>query len=294
VSVPVDKSVGQDSADQRADLRVLTLADLPAALRVAERDPVANVFVLSRLLGGGLSPTRGGAEVWGYSVDGALRSLLYVGANVVPVQADAAAVEAFAARATRSVRRCSSIVGPADAVLPLWERVAPVWGPAREVRRSQPLMSVAAPDPAIAPDPAVRAVARGQLDVVMPACVAMFTEEVGVSPLGGDGGLLYRCRIAELVESGRAFARIEDDAVLFKAEIGAATSAVCQVQGVWVEPTRRGQGLAAPGVAAVVDLARAHVAPTVSLYVNDFNTAALATYRRVGFRQVGTFASVLF
>jgi predicted GNAT family acetyltransferase len=41
-------------------------------------------------------------------------------------------------------------------------------------------------------------------------------------------------------------------------------------------------------------LARTHVAPTVSLYVNDFNTAALATYRRVGFRQVGTFASVLF
>jgi predicted GNAT family acetyltransferase len=32
----------------------------------------------------------------------------------------------------------------------------------------------------------------------------------------------------------------------------------------------------------------------VSLYVNDFNAPALATYRRVGFRQVGTFASVLF
>jgi predicted GNAT family acetyltransferase len=31
-----------------------------------------------------------------------------------------------------------------------------------------------------------------------------------------------------------------------------------------------------------------------SLYVNSFNTAARATYRRVGFRQVGTYATVLF
>ena len=286
MSVPLDRDT--------TEVRVLTLADMPAALQVAEQDPVANVFVLSRLLSGGLVPNRGGAELWGYSVEGVLRSLLYVGANVVPVQADAAAVEAFADRAARTVRRCSSIVGPADAVLPLWQRLAQAWGPAREVRRRQPLLAIDAPAPDVPVDPDVRPVAQGQLDVVMPACVAMFTEEVGVSPLGGDGGLLYRCRVAELVDSGRAFARIEDGAVVFKAEVGAATSAVCQVQGVWVDPARRGRGLAAPGVAAVVELARARIAPTVSLYVNDFNTAALATYRRVGFRQVGTFASVLF
>ncbi len=290
MAVPVDR----DTAAGAAELRVLTLADLPAALRLAEQNPVANVFVLSRLRSGGLGPTRGAAEVWGYSVDGVLRSMLYVGANVVPVQADAEAVTAFADRAARTVRRCSSIVGPADAVLPFWERVAPVWGPAREVRPAQPLMAVDAPDRSLTPDPGVRPVTRAQLDIVLPACVAMFTEEVGVSPLGGDGGLLYRCRIAELVDAGRAFARIENDRVVFKAEVGAATPEVCQVQGVWVDPAHRGQGLAAPGVAAVVELARAGIAPTVSLYVNDFNTAALATYRRVGFRQIGTFASVLF
>jgi predicted GNAT family acetyltransferase len=32
----------------------------------------------------------------------------------------------------------------------------------------------------------------------------------------------------------------------------------------------------------------------VSLYVNDYNTKALAAYRRVGFREVGSFATVLF
>jgi predicted GNAT family acetyltransferase len=32
--------------------------------------------------------------------------------------------------------------------------------------------------------------------------------------------------------------------------------------------------------------------PTVSLYVNDYNLAARATYARVGFQQVGEFATV--
>ena len=39
-------------------------------------------------------------------------------------------------------------------------------------------------------------------------------------------------------------------------------------------------------MAAVVELAR-QTAPTVSLYVNDFNRPAVATYRRVGFRRRG-------
>ena len=46
-------------------------------------------------------------------------------------------------------------------------------------------------------------------------------------------------------------------------------------------------------MAAVVEFARHHFAPTVSLYVNSFNAVALAAYDRVGFRQVGTFATVL-
>ena len=41
--------------------------------------------------------------------------------------------------------------------------------------------------------------------------------------------------------------------MIFKAEVGAATPQACQVQGVWVRPEFRGQGLAAPGMAAVVD-----------------------------------------
>jgi predicted GNAT family acetyltransferase len=87
---------------------------------------------------------------------------------------------------------------------------------------------------------------------------------------------------------------MESGDVLFKAELGSVTPWAVQVQGVWVNPRRRGEGLAAPGMASVVELVRAQIAPVVSLYVNGFNTRAIRTYERVGFRQVGTFATVLF
>jgi predicted GNAT family acetyltransferase len=47
-------------------------------------------------------------------------------------------------------------------------------------------------------------------------------------------------------------------------------------------------------MAAVVVACLREVAPAVSLYVNDFNAPARRAYERVGFRQVGTFMSVLF
>nr|WP_202455547.1 GNAT family N-acetyltransferase [Streptomyces sp. SID8367] len=275
--------------------RVLEPSDLDAALAVLDREPVVNAFVTARVRIAGLDPWRLGGEMWGWYEDGMLRSLCYAGANLVPICATERAVRGFADRARRAGRRCSSIVGPAEPTARLWQLLEPSWGPAREVRAHQPLMVTDRLPAHVEPDPYVRRIRKDEMETIMPACVAMFTEEVGVSPLAGDGGLLYQARVAELVGSGRSFARLDEHGkVIFKAEIGAATPEACQIQGVWVAPEHRGKGLAAPGMAAVVRYALADVAPIVSLYVNDFNTPARAAYRRVGFEEVGAFMSVLF
>ncbi|HET6353700.1 GNAT family N-acetyltransferase [Streptomyces sp.] len=274
--------------------RVLDPSDLGAALAILESEPVANAFITSRVQVAGLDPWRLGGEMWGWCADGRLRSLCYSGANLVPICATPEAVRAFADRARRAGRRCSSIVGPAEPTSQLWRLLEPSWGPARDVRANQPLMVTQQIPEGIEPDPYVRRIRKDEMDVIMPACVAMFTEEVGISPMAGDGGLLYQARVAELVGAGRSFARIDDGQVVFKAEIGAATNEACQIQGVWVAPEFRGRGLSETGMAAVLRYALADVAPVVSLYVNDYNTAARAAYRRVGFSEVGAFMSVLF
>jgi predicted GNAT family acetyltransferase len=276
-----------------SSLRVLRQTDLPDVLALFAHDPVAHVFVESRVRAVGIDPPRLGGELWGHVVDGQLRAVCHSGANLVPVEADVEAVRIFADRARRQGRRCATIVGPRESVAPLWELLEPSWGPAREVRPHQPLLATSTPSP-VPPDPRVRRVRPDELDLLLPACVAMFTEEVGVSPVALDGGAAYRARVGELIRSGRSFARIEHDRVLFKAEIGSVTPSACQVQGVWVAPELRGQGLSVPGMAAVVDTSLREIAPVVGLYVNDYNTAARATYERVGMTGCGTFMSVLF
>jgi predicted GNAT family acetyltransferase len=276
-----------------APVRVLDDRHRADALAILDADPVTNVFVSSRVHAAGLDPRRLGAQMWGYMRDGQLVSLCYSGANLVPVAATSDALRAFAERARSQGRRCSSIVGPVGAVRELWEMLSPYWGPSRVIRSAQPVMATSSV-PRVTADRGVRRVRMDEFDILYPACVAMFTEEVGVSPLSGDGGVLYRARVAELIRAGRAFARIEHGRVMFKAEVGAVTPYACQVQGVWVPPDLRGQGLSVRGMAALVEEALRSIAPTVSLYVNDFNARARATYRRVGFSEVNTFMSILF
>lgn len=272
-------------------LRALTPRDLPELHELLDHDPLVNLFVRNRVDSTRLQSQWLGGQVWGYFEEGILVSACHVGANVVPIEASAQAIEAFAQQILSDGVRPSSIVGPRDAVLPLWTLLEPRWGPARSPRLDQPFM-VLEHDSQLEPDPRVRPVLIDEFDTIYPACVAMFTEEVGVDPeLGNRNG--YRARVAQLISHGWSFAIIEDGEVLFKTEVGAATKHACQLQGVYVHPDLRGQGIAAPAVAAVVHLVRQTVAPVVTLYVNDHNTAARRTYERVGFEHTETFASIL-
>jgi ribosomal protein S18 acetylase RimI-like enzyme len=274
-------------------VRVLGPADLPEALEVLATDPVTNVFVEYRSRMTQLDPRWLGGQMWGYAVDGRLESLCHVGANLVPVAGTAESCAAFAERALRQRRRSSTIVGPRDAVEMLWSDLADDWGTPRELRWDQPHLQISR-SPDVVGDPEVRRTTPEEIDTLYPACVAMYEEEVGVSPEADGGRNLYRARVAQLVNRGWSFARIEDGKVVFKAEVACSTPSACQIQGVWVDPARRGEGLCTRGMASVVDIALREIAPVVALYVNAHNIPARTAYERVGFRQSATFATIMF
>lgn len=269
--------------------RQLANRDLAQVLRVLDADPVASCMVAARLQEFGLDGRGGQGELW--SRGGPAESLCFSGANLVPLRGDHDALRAFADRAARWPRVCSSVVGRQELALPLWEMLSHRWGPEREVRGEQPLLALAQP-PLATPDAEVRRVRPDELDRYLCAAIAMFIEEVGVDPRAGDGGRGYRRRIASLIESGRAWARFEDGEVVYKAEIGSLSRRTGQIQGVWVHPDRRGRGHGTAGTAAVANAVVAS-GRTASLYVNDYNTIARRAYGRVGFRQIATFATVL-
>ncbi|MFF2056370.1 GNAT family N-acetyltransferase [Rhodococcus qingshengii] len=263
--------------------------DLEDVRRVLDADPVAACMIAARVEECGVDPRMIHGELW--SRGGPLSSLCFAGANLVPLRGDPDDIRAFADRACRIPRMCSSVVGRAELALPLWEMLELDWGTAREVRPEQPLLAVSEPL-ACPSDPLVRQVRSDELEIYLPAAIAMFIEEVGVDPRANDGGRGYRHRVASLIAAGRAWAHIEDSQVVFKAEVGAMSARCGQIQGVWVNPEFRGQGFGVTGTAAVAEsiMATGRIA---SLYVNSFNTIARSTYSRVGFRQVATFSTVL-
>ncbi|MDT5014085.1 MAG: uncharacterized protein QOD39_245 [Mycobacterium sp.] len=269
--------------------RVSVVRDAGAVGRVLDEDPVGSCMVASRVAEHGIEPSAIGGELW--TRERVNDSLCYAGANLIPLRGESSDLHAFADKAMSTARRCSSLVGRAEFVMPMWQRLEHAWGAARDVREHQPLMALSTA-PLCAIDPAVRQVRADELDAYLVAAIDMFIGEVGIDPRIGDGGRGYRRRVAGLIAAGRAWARFERGQVVFKAEVGSQSPAVGQIQGVWVHPDWRGHGLGTSGTATLAS-AIVRGGRTASLYVNSFNTVARATYARIGFTQVGTFATVL-
>lgn len=274
------------------NVRVLGRADRRAVSGLLDADPVLNVFVASRVAAGVLERYSAG-ELWGHPTR-FVRSLLHVGANLVPVDTDRSASRAFAERMGPH-RPFSAIVGTSEEVLVLWDELGRAWGDpyarVRAVRERQPVMATSRECP-IAEDPRVRRITTADFESYFAAAVAMYTEELDEDPLVANP-YGYRRYVQGLVDDGRAFGIVEDGQVVFKADVGAISASVAQVQGVWVAPHLRGRGLAAPAMATVTN----HIVRngrTASLYVNDYNTPAIATYRRCGYTQRGVFTTVLY
>lgn len=279
----------------RDGLRRLGPADLPEVVDVLADHPAANCFLDHRVRVTRLDRAWVGGDVWGYVEHDRLLAVCHVGANIVPsAGAPEPALAAFAERALTAGRASDAVFGPQHEVRVLWSGLAPRWArEVREYRWEQPLLGIATAS-ALPPDPRVRRSTAADLPVLYPACVAMSTEEVGVSPEANGTGRLYYARVRQLVERGWSFILMEDGEIVFKAEVAAATPYACQIQGVWVRPDRRGEGMAAPAMAAVVRTALQDIAPLVTLYVNDFNVVARRVYERVGFTELGRFATVMF
>jgi len=280
----------------QAQPRVLTRQDGWAVGDLIALDPVLNgVFDARWRAASDVGATRLGGSLWGLADDlgTGLRAAVFHGGNLIPIGTDLSALRAIATHIADGPRGCSSIVGEAQAVAAMWPALERTWGPARAIRMHQPFLVADRPSD-IKADGAVRVVDPSELGEFLPAAVAMFTEELGVSPIGPDSGANYRTRLAGVIQTGRAFARFDRRGeVEFKAEIGALTPATAQIQGVWVRPELRGRGLGTSAMAWVLSHAL-RMAPTVSLYVNDFNSPARRMYERLGFQQVHTLSTILF
>ena len=205
----------------------------------------------------------------------------HVGANLVPVQATEDDARAFAERAltrsrtvlddrrpARTRSRCSGTPSPTAWGRPARAAVAPA-APRRSTR-----------PPLVEPDPAVRRTGRADLDELYPACVAMYTEEVGVSPELGGGADLYRARVTQLISRGLVVRALRRRAGwCSRPRSRARRRTPRRSRACTSPPTVAARGWPPPAWPPSSSWSRADIAPVVSLYVNGWNDGRPARLR---------------
>jgi len=251
-----------------------------------DSEPLQNVYMRSELRIGGL----GTGQWWGLGAPGRLRAAMIGGPLVTPWIPDLEDAERMADALSRQ-QPTHMVVGPREQVLALHAARRPQ-PRLRERRDPQPFLVLHGGRLAAAPAPRVRQGTPRDLERLTVAAADMHREEMGVDPLAVDPGG-WRTRMSTLIQRGWSWVWTEGDTILFKAELSAWTPEAAQIQGVYTAPSMRGRGVATAGLAAVCRDVLAQV-PACTLYVNHYNLAARAVYRRLGFEPVGEFATVFY
>jgi RimJ/RimL family protein N-acetyltransferase len=222
--------------------------------------------------------------------DGSVRGVASFGAQLVIAADDAAAVATFAehARAYPSLR---SWVGPKRTVDSFWSRVRSWHRAPVIVRERQPIYALWPRALATLPNVDVRPATNDETQLVAEHSARMIVGELGYDPRAQRASFIAGVRRA--IEQGWWWVWIVDGELRFQCNVGVLSPLTAQIQGVWTPPERRGNGYAASALAAV-SRRLLTTSPTLSLYVNDFNAAAIALYERVGFQRVGEFTTYLF
>lgn len=142
----------------------------------------------------------------------------------------------------------------------------------------------------LAPGSGLRPATSDELKLVMPIQAELAFEESGVNPMEIDPKG-FRTRCLRRIEQERTWVVVEDDRLIFKADVISKTSAVNYVEGIWVHNSRRNNG---SGVRYMNELTNKLLADSKSicLLVNEDNTRAQSFYRKCGFRFRATYETI--
>ena len=126
----------------------------------------------------------------------------------------------------------------------------------------------------------LRPATLNDLDKVLAVNASMALQEAGTSPLQNDPGG-FRFRTARRIEQGRVW--VEDDRLMFKADVVAETPEVAYLEGVHVhmEERRKGYGLRCLASLSSILLESSE---SICLTVNETNKNALKFYEKAGYQ----------
>ncbi len=261
-----------------------------AALEFLDRAPYENVFLSWLISSERSSATRSAIYVY-RDRHARIGGVAFFGRQVVlAVQSDDA-IATFAQ--TAPVYRFERmVVAPRPVVERYWQLVRSWHAPPRLVRESQPVMAVTRSE--LRGDSEAMMVRRArpsEWQTVASNSALMIEHELQYDPRKFTQE--FNTNVRAMIERGFWWVGERDGELVFFCNAGPRSDKTLQLQGIWTPAAMRRRGYATAALHGICD-ELLHEAPSLSLYVNGFNTEAIALYERVGFRQVSEFATLLF
>jgi len=274
-------------------LRRLVETDRRELVRLLQRDPFSNIYLLSRIAVDGVVNEESTAHgrFYGHAENDSLDGVVFFGHRKGVV---------LAGEGDEFVRSCADLalteeadwvilVGPrtvTDAFLSFYR-----WrGRPTHINRVQDfyVLSKMVPGVPVAP---IDGAELDDLDEIVEMSEQMLLEDFRLRPgsLSREG---IRESMRQKIIDGRSWVCREHGEVVFKADVSAQFAGGAQIEGVFTKPHRRGRGHARRGVAALsAELLRSSA--FVSLHVDRDNLAARRAYEKAGFRPHSEFRLVL-
>jgi predicted GNAT family acetyltransferase len=268
----------------------LTVKDEPQVQQFLAQRALHNVVMAGMMMDNGLESEFNRGTFYGCrdAATGRLDGVALIGHAVF---IDARCEEALRqfVKLTQKFSRAHMLMGEQKMIERFWKFYAPSGQPKRHACR-EVLFELDKP-PAQSDEFAnLRPAQVSDLSQVVPVHATMAFEESGVNPLQVDpDGFRERCH--RRIEKRRTWVFVDQNQLIFKADIISDTREVVYLEGVYVDPEHRGKGL---GSRCLMQLTRTLLnrSGSVSVLVNQERQPAQEFFKKLGFVSRGLYDTI--
>jgi len=264
-------------------------SDEAEVLKFLAQRPIHTITMMGMIHDNGIvSPFNRGTFYGCRDLNGQLEGVALVGhATLIETVSDRAL--ATLAQVARECPGTHMIMGEKERMADFWSHYADT-GRRQRLACREWLFELSWPVEARERVEGLRQATVAELELVMPVQAELAYMESGVNPLEVDPqGFRERC--LRRIEQGRTWVVVENNLLVFKADVISKTPEVNYLEGIWLREDRRNKNL---GTRFMSELMRRLLENTksVCLLVNEKNEWAQGFYRKCGFHFRATYETI--
>ena len=282
-------SIPTQTAAQPVYVKPLANSDQSEALEFLSQRAIHTVSMMSLIHDNGLvNPFNRGTFYGCRDTEGQLEGVALVGhATLMETVSDRAL--ALLAQVAQQCPHTHLIMGEKERVADFWVHYASA-GRRQRLACRELLFELNRPTEPRGAVSDLRPATPAELELVMPVQAELACAESGVNPLVVDPtGFRQRC--LRRIQQERTWVVVQDDRLMFKADVVSKTSSVVYLEGIWLHEDKRSNGSSAQFMTELTHRLFTG-AKSICLLVNENNDRAQSFYRKCGFRFRATYETI--